>query len=105
MRLGLRRLVNKRSLPQASTVMLEFTTIIYLLCFSQLLSLKETDLPCRGIARVKVLTSNCCDDEGSVSAHIKIVDVLGLQFIQQLMKSYISLHRNRVELFNAIAHY
>lgn len=62
-------------------------------------------VPCRGVVRVKVLTSSCCGDEGSVSAHIKILNVLGLQFIQQLMKSCISLNVTMVELFDAVAHY
>lgn len=102
MSLWLRRLVNMGVLLQASTVMMDN---LLTLCFSQLFSLNETGLPCRGIVRVKLLTSSCCGDEGSVSAPIKIVNVLGLQFIQQLMRSYISLHISRVELFNAVAHY
>lgn len=65
----------------------------------------ETGVPCRGIVRVKVLTSSCCGNEGSVTTHIKVVNVLGLQFIQQLMKRCISLNMTVVELFNAVDHY
>lgn len=100
MRLCLKRLVNMGVLPQASILMLDN---LLTLCFGQFFSLNETGLLQRGILRVMVLTPSCSANEGSVSAHIKIVNVLGLQFTQQLMKSYIYLHIGRVKLFNAVA--
>lgn len=101
MSLWLGRLVNMGVLLQASAVMMDN---LLTLCFSQLL-FEWNRSTLQRYLRVKLLTSSCCGDEGSVSAPIKIVNVLGLQFIQQLMRSYISLHISRVELFNAVAHY
>lgn len=100
MRLCLKRLVNMGVLPQASILMLDN---LLTLCFDQFFSLYETSLLRRGILRVMVLTSSCSGNEGSVTAHIKIVNVLRLQLTQQLMKSYVYLHIGRAKLFNAVA--
>lgn len=55
------------------------------------------------MVRVKALTSSCGGDEGSLSTHIKIVNVLGLQLIQQLMKRCISLNMTTVNVLDAAA--